>query len=138
MIEMAPQASLPHNNLAVYYYQNGNIAKALEEWSAAIALSPNYPDALNNLAWIYATDPAHRDTKKAFEYSQRACSYTNNSNPGMLDTFAVIQAQRGNFDQAIELACRAHTLALQAAQHELADSIQSRLKFYKQHKPFVP
>ena len=49
-----PQLPEPYNNLAVLYAQQGNYEKARDALEAALATSPSYPTAHENLGDIYA------------------------------------------------------------------------------------
>ena len=47
-----------HNDLGVLLLQNDDVHGAIEQWETSLQIQPNDGNALNNLAWIYATFPA--------------------------------------------------------------------------------
>jgi protein O-mannosyl-transferase len=49
----SPSSPQNHNNLGDYYARYGNFPKAIEEFSLAVRIKPNYGDAYHNLANIY-------------------------------------------------------------------------------------
>jgi uncharacterized protein (TIGR03790 family) len=67
---------------------SGQFDRAMEQFQAILAYSPNEVLALNNLAYDLAV---HRDRpQEALPLAERACRLANN-NPAMLDTLAWVQ-----------------------------------------------
>ncbi len=87
-IERHPTKPNLHNLLASLYYERKAYGQAMEAYSKAIALEPDNAEALNNLAWIYATcrEITYRDPVKALRLAKRAA--TLNPVPHILDTLA--------------------------------------------------
>ncbi len=51
----SPNKARPHNNLGNALKEEKRIPEAIEHLQAALALLPDYPDALNNLGTIYCS-----------------------------------------------------------------------------------
>jgi tetratricopeptide (TPR) repeat protein len=138
MIEMAPKAPVLYNNFGVFYYKNGKVNKAAEEWSIAAALDPDYPDALNNLAWVLATnkDAQKRDGRKAIILAQKACRLTDYKDAAKLDTLAAAYAEVGEFDKAVAAIQEGIQIAQSSERKELANEMVERLKLYREGKTF--
>jgi hypothetical protein len=138
MIENAPKAPVLHNNFGVFYYKNGKVNKAAEEWSIAAALDPDYPDALNNLAWVLATnkDAQKRDGRKAIILAQKACRLTDYKDAAKLDTLAAAYAEVGEFDKAVAAIQEGIQIAQSSERKELANEMVERLKLYREGKTF--
>jgi putative PEP-CTERM system TPR-repeat lipoprotein len=81
-------------------------------YEAALALQPNSAVVLNNLAW--AKGQLKRDG--ALELAERANNLAPNQ-PVIMDTFAVLLADKGDFKRAIDLLTKA--LELQPANAQL-------------------
>jgi Flp pilus assembly protein TadD len=54
IVEKSPNKARPHNNLGEVLKKAGRIPEAQAHLERAIAIEPDYPDALNNLATIYS------------------------------------------------------------------------------------
>lgn len=83
-----------------------NLKAAAAHYQAAIAIEPNAPIALNNLAWISGelNDP------KALGYAERAMKAAPNS-AVILDTYGMLLVKRGEADKALPYLERASKLA---------------------------
>lgn len=107
-------------NLAVAYYQNGlaleregNILDAISQYNSALGQKPDLADALQHLAWIFATDarPELRNGPRAVEMATRACVLTDNKRPSMFLTLAAAEAEAGKFPDALAAVDKAEALA---------------------------
>ncbi len=96
-------------NLATIYFHTGNFHRAVEAYQKALAINPNSPEALNNLAWIQATCPDEtvRDGAKAVEHAEAACRLTDYKQSGMISTLGTAYAEAGRFPEAIAMAEKA-------------------------------
>ena len=97
------------------YHNQGRYAEAVAEYQAALKELPEYPYALNNLAWLYATatDPAFKDPKKALDLAVEAARFRP-VKPYILDTLSLSWYLNGDIEKAIEFQ--------QAASTAVADS----------------
>lgn len=127
-----------HNHVKQGYelHNQGRYAEAVDEYQAALKELPEYPYALNNLAWLYATatDPAFKDPKKALQLAVEASRFRP-VKPYILDTLSLSWYLNGNLEKAIEFQ--------QAAAVAVADSesysqvYMERLNQYKAVKDML-
>jgi hypothetical protein len=101
-------------------------------------LKPDYVEALNNVAWILATDreEAVRNGTEAVRLATRACELTGYKEAHVLGTLAAAYAEVGRFAEAVETAQKTCELALAAGKKETADTARARLKLYQAGKPY--
>ena len=104
----------------------------------AVRLKPDWLEALNNLAWLLATQPDARlrNGPEAVRLASHAVQLTRTNNPGTLDTLAAAYAEAGHYPAAAEAAQKAMNLAEAAGQKELAAVIRVRWQSYQAGKPF--
>jgi Zn-dependent protease with chaperone function len=83
------------------YLNKGNIELAVPAYESAIALNPNNPNTLNNLAWLLATSENHdlRNPQKALEYARKAIALKKT--PYIWDTLAEALYANGRITEAI-------------------------------------
>ena len=96
--------------------------QAIAHYRQAIALRPDFQEALSNLAWLLATRPEAelRDGAQAVELAERACELTAYKLAACIGTLAAAYAEAGRFADAAAMAEHAHSLAEAANQKELA------------------
>jgi Flp pilus assembly protein TadD len=116
----------------------GKFECAVQAYRSALALQPDSPEVLNNLAWILATCPQAdlRDGAEAVRLAGRACELTRFERALMVGTLAAAYAQAGRFDDAVAAAQKARDLALASNQRELADRNQRLLEVYQSHQAY--
>jgi tetratricopeptide (TPR) repeat protein len=138
LLNESPSDANLHFNLAVVFQQKGDVHSAVSHYGDAIRIDPNYSDALNNLAWILATNPNPelRNGEQAVQLATRACNLTHFKKPIYIGTLAAAQAERGLFSDAIETARKAVSVAEQTGQTEFASKNQELLQIYSRHQPF--
>ena len=90
-----------------------------------LAADEGYPEALNDLAWAYATDPTMRNPKAALEYATKAVA-AGKDNPVYLDTLAEAYYANGKFEEAV----KTEQTALAAAPAQVRDLYQKSLAKY--------
>ena len=115
-------------------------AEAIRCFRQALGLRPDWPSALDSLAWLLATVPNSdlRDAAQAVQLAERACQLEGNPHPKRLDTLAAAYAAAGRFADAVRTAERAEQLARSGQQDRLAAGIAQRLKAYRAGRPLVP
>lgn len=100
-IRRNPTKSDLHYMLASIYYQDKAYGQAIMAYEKSIELAPRHAEALNNLAWIYATcdRTRYRDPTKALDYAEQAAAL--NPAPHILDTLAESYHVNGLHQKAI-------------------------------------
>jgi tetratricopeptide (TPR) repeat protein len=116
----------------------GRGAAAINQYRQALASVPDLVPALNNLAWILATDPdaTNRNGGEAVQLAQRACALTDHQTPVLIGTLAAAYAEAGRFKEAIETARRARNLARAAGQLEVAEKNRQLLELYQSGRAY--
>jgi tetratricopeptide (TPR) repeat protein len=127
-----------HYEYATALAQTQQTRAALGEYATALLLQPDYPDALDGLAWILSTDPHpdFRNGPQAVPMAERACALTGQTDPVKLKTLAAAYAEAGRFPDAIAAAQSAQTAATLAGRKDLAETCQAMLDNFKSGKPW--
>jgi len=138
VVNKAPDNDRAQFKLARALGLTGQPAAALKQYREALRLRNDWPEALNETAWILAThpDPQVSDADEAVQLAERAAELTNYQNAAILDTLAAAYAAAGQFDWAIETAEEALTLIPENAASQALREINERLKLYRQSKPY--
>lgn len=102
-VELFPDLSAAHNKLGIYFVQQGDTAKAKQEFEAAIELDPRAHDPHRNLGLIYA---GQGDLDKAHFYNQKAIDLKPTYVEAITAQGAVFMRQ-GQHDKARERFLRA-------------------------------
>jgi protein O-mannosyl-transferase len=136
--ELAPRVPDVHMQLGRVYAGQGKAREAVAEYKEALQLNANYPEALNNYAWLLATHPDAeiRNGHLAVDLGERACELTKYQVPQMVGTLAAAYAEAGRFDDAIKTGERARDLAAAQRQEGLAKKNSELIALYKAHKPY--
>ena len=89
------------------------------------------------LAWQLATHPdaSIRDGARAVVHATAACELTAWEQPGPLDVLAAAYAEAGRYDEAVETAARAATLAAEG-RGPVGSGLAERQALYARKKPF--
>jgi Flp pilus assembly protein TadD len=113
-------------------------ADAIDEYRQALALIPDLVPALNNLAWILATDPQarNRNGSEAVQLAKRACALTDYQTPVLIGTLAAAYAEAGRFKEAVATAQRTCDLARAAGQTVVAERNRQLLELYQSGRPY--
>lgn len=111
---------------AVMYYRN------------ALLAAPDSVIALNNLAWLLATDsnPALRNGSEAVSLAKSACDLTHYQQVRLIGTLAAAYAEAGRFEDAIATAQKAIALAQQNGETDLVDRNKQLLQSYVSHQAY--
>jgi rhomboid protease GluP len=125
-----PDAQYRYAGILIQY---GKKAEAMS-WLKKSA-SQDYIPAMNELAWMLATDrdDARRDGAEAVKLAESACQKDNWKDPQYLDTLAAAYAEVGRWDDAV----KTQELAISRSAGENADtkaSFESRLKMLLRHE----
>jgi len=103
-----------------------------------LALKPDEPEFLNNLAWLLATaaDSAVRNGAEAVRLAERACELTGRKQAFNIGTLAAAYAEAGRFEDAVRAAQQAIDVATADGDKARADINRQLLELYKTGKPF--
>ncbi len=113
-------------------------AAGIAQYREALRLKPDWPEALNNLAWLLATHPnaAFRDSAEAVRLAERACALTGRKRVLYLGTLAAAYAEAGRFAEAVGTAQEARDLATATGEKDLAALNEKLRLLYQAGKPF--
>jgi tetratricopeptide (TPR) repeat protein len=122
--------------LALAEDHQAKYAEAIEHYGKVLALTPDDPATLNNLALLYATatNSEVHTPKMAVQLATRACDATSNQNARYLDTLARSHAAAGDFFQAITCEEKALNRARQLNDADLTREFQARDALFVEHK----
>jgi len=98
---------MAHNNLGTAYYKNGELDNAIAEYKRALAIKPDYENALNNLGVAYSKKGL---IEKAIDQHTRALAINPNS-IGTLVNLGAAYDSKGELDNAIAAYKKALELA---------------------------
>ena len=132
-IRLQPTNSLANYHLALIHQGRKETRAAIECFRQALKAQPDWPETLNNLAWILAANPdaTLRNGTEAVALAERACKLTDYKEPLLVGTLAAAYAEAGRFAEAVNFAEKARTLALAAGQKEVAQKNRELLKLYQ-------
>ncbi len=135
-VRMDPKSSEAAYGLGLALDMKRQTEEAVVFYLKALRLSPDYIAPLVSLAWLSAThpNPAYRNGTRAVGYAERARKITEDM--GTLDTLAAAYAEAGRFNEAVETAQKAVSLARKPEEQVLVDDIQKRIELYKSGKPY--
>ena len=131
-------AEVVYTKMAWAFEMGSNFVQAAAAYRNVLAVNPNQPIALNNLAWRLATakDPTQRNGAEAVQLAERACNLTKYKTPLYLGTLAAAYAETGRFQDAVQTAERAASLALESGDQPVAQANQNLVKLYTEKKPY--
>jgi tetratricopeptide (TPR) repeat protein len=126
-----------HNNLAVAYLAQGQIAEAVAEWQETLRLQPDKVGAEISLAWVLATAPedALRNGARALELAQHASQVSAGRNLLTYRVLAAAHAEAGQFQAAISAAQEGALRAENEGQAAVAQALRLDLSLYEQGIP---
>jgi tetratricopeptide (TPR) repeat protein len=138
-LQINPADPRTHYNLARALTRQHQTADAISHYRTALGLKPDFVQALNNLAWILATDPDPklRESREALTLAHKACKLTDDKEPLPVLTLAAAEASAGRFSDAADLAGKARDLAVASGNKEAAEKAGSLLKLFQAGQPYV-
>jgi tetratricopeptide (TPR) repeat protein len=127
-----------HYEFAVALDHLKKTREAMSQYAAALLIQPDFPDALDGLAWILSTDanPDFRNGAEAVKMAERACELTGQQDPVKLKTLAAAYAETGRFEDAIKILLSAKDLAAKASRQELVNECSLMLGHFQQSEPW--
>lgn len=120
--------------LGVAAERQGDHAKAVAHYRAALRDNPRYPEAANNLAWLVATteQPGLRDPRAAIELAGIALEQDPGS-PAILDTLAAAYAAAERYPDAVRTQRQALE-ALSTSDASIQADFRARLEAYQERR----
>jgi Flp pilus assembly protein TadD len=137
-LQMNPTQVEVHARIAQALARQGKFRESVNEYDETLRCQPDFSSAINNLAWMLATNPdaGLRDGARAVQLAERACEITGRKETIYLGTLAAAYAEAGRFDDAIATAQQACDLAAQSGKPDLLKKNQKLLELYRAHKPY--
>jgi tetratricopeptide (TPR) repeat protein len=136
-------AAQPNNANAQYQFglalaHQAETREAMVHYAHALLLTPDFPEALNELAWIAATDPhpERRNGAQAVAMAGRACELTGRQQPAMLLTLAAAYAETGQFSDAMAAAGKGLDIAKAKGNQQLAEKAALLRDVFAARQPF--
>ena len=138
VVREQPEDAHAHFVLATACLANKRLEQAVANFREALRLSPNTPECMNALAWIYATSPRPEllNGPEAVRLAEGACGITQRQKAEMLDTLAAAYAEAGRFAQAVKTTEELSNLAASAHDTNAVATARQRLELYKAGKPY--
>ncbi|HVP31867.1 MAG TPA: hypothetical protein VMW35_22195 [Myxococcota bacterium] len=106
-------------------------------WSHSVEAVPDNVVAMNNLAWLLATDPdaARRDGRRAVSLAEELMRRGGGEEPGVLDTLAAAYAEEGRMDDAARTLSRAIEIAEARGDARFVEGARRRQRLYLSGMP---
>lgn len=137
-VSLEPGFANAQYNLAMFLGSTGHNSEAIPHYRKVIELDTNNVIALNNLAWILATDPDPRlrDGKEAMLLAEHACERTRYQVAFLIGTLAAADAEAGRFADAVTTAKRASGVAAAHGQKTVAERNNQLMLLYQSGQAF--
>jgi tetratricopeptide (TPR) repeat protein len=136
-------AARPQDAAAQFQYgcalaHQGNPRGALSQFAKALLLTPDYPEALDALAWILSTDPQPemRNGNEAVAMAEKACQLAGRQRPAFFLTLAAAYAEASRFTEAVASARQGRELAAAQGQKEIETKASFLLAELEAGHPF--
>src|SRR5262249_30220154 len=135
-LALQPRFAAYYLNRGVGHGRLGQYARAEDDYQRALQLDPGHVNALNNLAWLWATcpDPDYRDGARAVDHATRACQLSDWKEPSHLATLAAACAEAGDF--AAAAAWQKKALDNPAYGAHFGEKVFQRVRLYEQGQPY--
>lgn len=137
-IRKNPNLAAAHLRLGMVLAREENALEAINHYREAVRSNPDGIEALNNLAWMLATDshPQFRNGPEAVKAAEHAARVSHGSQAFILGTLAASYAEAGRFNDAIATAKQAISVAKVNSQSELATRNQQLLALYEANQAY--
>jgi tetratricopeptide (TPR) repeat protein len=140
VIAQRPTDADAYHYLGLALVRLGQHEQGIAAYRDALRLRPDWPDAMNDLAWLLVTAPDEklRDYKEAAALAGGAYQTSREREPLFLDTMAAAQAQTGDFKGALATQQRAIEVARAIGNDKLVAELEKRLKPYSEGRAYRP
>ncbi|MEZ4271360.1 MAG: ASPIC/UnbV domain-containing protein [Myxococcota bacterium] len=128
-----PEHTFARLHLASALHKVGQVTASIAAYEELLKLDPHSTTALNNLAWVYATDnkKSVRQPRRALELAERLCPEQQCTEPLYLNTLAASLAVNGQSKLAINAGDAAIKAAIAQGNIRLAAKMRRRLERYR-------
>ena len=115
------------------------IGEMIESLQATLKESPKDANALNDLAWIYATSPVEklRNGREAVRLAEHLKKVVRSEDASVYDTLGTAYAADGAFKQAVVYLEKAVSLAKAQNIKEMIAPASARLTIFKKNRAFI-
>jgi tetratricopeptide (TPR) repeat protein len=136
-LRIRPGDADAQNNLGLALLQTGDLKRAVAHLQKALEIDPGHMNAEANLAWVLATSPdqSTRDGAKAMQLAEDVAQRAGHPNAIVLRTLAASYAETGRFDDAIQTAQDAITVAKATGNEGLAADLERNIAAYRLNQP---
>jgi tetratricopeptide (TPR) repeat protein len=126
-----------HYQFAVALIHLQKTREAMRHYASALLIQPDFPDALDGLAWILAAaqNSNFRNGTEAVRMAERACDLVGRKDAQKLRTLAAAYAEAGRFNEAVTAMQSAIEIASRAGSSSLKDG-QSMVDAFNASKPW--
>src|SRR5262249_22137597 len=116
----------------------GRNKEAVQQYQLTLNLDPEMVEALNDLAWIFASSPDAdlRNGQEAVRLAQHACELTQFKIPLMGGTTAAADAAAGQFPEAVRRAEQAADMASSLGRMEVARRNRALAELFRSHRAY--
>jgi Zn-dependent protease with chaperone function len=120
------------NIMADYYYLRGSIEKSVHFYEKALLKTPDNPEIMNSLAWIYATaeNKGIKNPSRAVKFALKAVSLRPDS-AHIWDTLAESHYAAGDYERAVT----AGEKAIKYADAKDLDYYRKQLEKFRKNSP---
>jgi tetratricopeptide (TPR) repeat protein len=127
-----------HGGLARSLTSAGKYDESIRVLSRGLAKFPEDVELCTGMAWLLAAAPGPdlRDGVRAVRLAEAACRKVERENASLLDVLAASYAEAGRFEDAVQTARRAATLARDEGNQRLAGLIEQRQRLYEMKRPY--
>lgn len=142
VLRLNSKYAIAYNSRGLAWYRKSKYEQAVKDILKALEINPNYDQAINNLAWIYATCPDAKflNGKKAIRLAQKAIRLGEMNDTFLAivyyKTLAAAYAQVGNFKKAIQTETDVAGWLKYDGYTDMLDQSKERLEIYKSHQPW--
>jgi tetratricopeptide (TPR) repeat protein len=137
---VGPSSSDPnaHYQFGLALAHEHKAREAMSQYASALLLQPDFPAALDGLAWILATTARNefRNGVEAVRMAERACELSGRKDPEKLKTLAAAYAEAGRLPEAQATAEKARDLAEAAGKMGLGEECGRMVDVFRAGKPW--
>lgn len=133
-LQLEPRYPEAYFEIGLALEKQGRFADASINYRKALELDNQMDGVLAQFALLLATqdDPALRNPNEAIRLAERAVVLTNGQHPVPMNILATAYAEAGRFSEAVAFAQKAYEMASTAGDNEMAATIASHLRLYRE------